>query len=75
MNYLTHLVVYTVLVLEFCYAAIFTHDWAVHIEGGEHVAKEVAERYGFHYNGQVSYTKTMTYCLFCAMKCWQMLVV
>lgn len=32
----------------------YTDLWAVHIEGGERVAREIANRYGFTYLDQVS---------------------
>jgi furin len=33
--------------------AEFTDTWAVHIEGGEDVAKQLAEKHGFTYLGQI----------------------
>ena len=54
MNYLASLVLYGLLVLEFSYAAIFTHTWAVNIEGGEDLAKSIVEKHGFVYLGKVS---------------------
>lgn len=35
-------------------ASAYTNQWAAHIEGGEEVAKQVAEDYGFRYLGKVS---------------------
>lgn len=35
-------------------ARAYTNQWAAHIEGGEEVAKQVAEDYGFRYLGKVS---------------------
>lgn len=35
-------------------ARAYTNQWAAHIEGGEKVAKQVAEDYGFRYLGKVS---------------------
>lgn len=32
----------------------YTHQWAVHIEGGEQVAEEVARDHGFTNHGLVS---------------------
>lgn len=35
-------------------ARAYTNQWAAHIEGGEVVARQVAEDYGFRYLGKVS---------------------
>lgn len=35
-------------------ARAYTNQWAAHIEGGEEVARQVAEDYGFRYLGKVS---------------------
>lgn len=37
-------------------ARAYTNQWAAHIEGGEEVARQVAENYGFRYLGKVSAT-------------------
>lgn len=37
-------------------ARAYTNQWAAHIDGGEEVARRVAEDYGFHYLGKVSVT-------------------
>ncbi|XP_064650000.1 furin-like protease kpc-1 isoform X4 [Lineus longissimus] len=39
--------------LKFCHAAIYTDTWATEIEGGEEVARAVAERNGFTYVDQI----------------------
>jgi len=39
-----------------CEAQHFTNQWAVHIEGGEDVARELAARHGFLYVDQVRST-------------------
>ena len=41
------------LLVRFCNAAVYTHSWAAHIEGGEDVAKFLAEKHGFKYLGKV----------------------
>lgn len=33
----------------------YTHTWAVHIPGGEEVAKQVANEHGMNFRGKVSY--------------------
>jgi len=53
MNYLASLVLYGLLVLEFSYAAIYTKNWAVRIEGGEDHAKQIIEKHGFTYLGKI----------------------
>ncbi|XP_011147537.1 furin-like protease 1 isoform X3 [Harpegnathos saltator] len=35
-------------------ARAYTNQWAAHIEGGEEVAKQVAEDYGFRYLGKIN---------------------
>ena len=35
-------------------ARAYTNQWAAHIDGGEKVARRVAEDYGFRYLGKVS---------------------
>lgn len=35
-------------------ARAYTNQWAAHIDGGEEVARQVAEVYGFRYLGKVS---------------------
>lgn len=37
-------------------ARAYTNQWAAHIDGGEEVARRVAEDYGFRYLGKVSIT-------------------
>ncbi|EZA62228.1 hypothetical protein X777_00596, partial [Ooceraea biroi] len=37
-------------------ARAYTNQWAAHIDGGEGMAKQVAEDYGFRYLGKVSGT-------------------
>lgn len=38
-------------------ARAYTNQWAAHIDGGEEVARRVAENYGFRYLGKVSITR------------------
>lgn len=54
--YLTRISAFVLILLEISlvYANHFTDKWAVHIAGGERVAREVASKYGFIYLGQVS---------------------
>ena len=40
--------------LKLSYAAVYTDNWALEIEGGEEAAKAVAKRNGFTYIDQVS---------------------
>lgn len=43
-----------VVVLRTCHAnTVYSHTWAAHIEGGESVAKSLAEKHGFTYLGKV----------------------
>lgn len=35
-------------------ARAYTNQWAAHVDGGEEVARRVAEDYGFRYLGKVS---------------------
>ena len=41
-------------ILEICYAAVYTDKWAVQVEGGDEVAKQVADEHDFTYLGKVS---------------------
>jgi len=38
-------------------ARAYTNQWAAHVDGGEEVARRVAEDYGFRYLGKVSVTR------------------
>jgi len=38
-------------------ARAYTNQWAAHIDGGEGVAKQIAEDHGFRYLGKVSLAK------------------
>ena len=46
-----------VLFVELSAGALFTDLWAVHVNGGDEVANEVARRHGFINRGQVSLEK------------------
>jgi Peptidase S8 pro-domain len=46
------LLIFTAVLLR-CTAQHFTNQWAVNIEGGEDVAKQLAERHGFTYVDKV----------------------
>ena len=37
----------------------YTNQWAVQIEGGERVARDTAEKHGFVYAGQVTYSHVL----------------
>lgn len=37
----------------YCMADHYTNHWAVHIEGGEDVARQLAEKHGFTYVDKV----------------------
>jgi len=39
-------------------ARAYTNQWAAHIDGGEGVAKQIAEDHGFRYLGKVSATSS-----------------
>ena len=54
MPFLRSLLLCGFILLELSYAAVHLNTWAVHIEGGESVAKRIAEENGFIYNGHVS---------------------
>ena len=45
-----------------CSSHIYTNHWGVHIEGGHHIADEVADEHGFTNHGQVS--KRLDYIFF-----------
>jgi len=42
----------------------YTNQWAVHVEGGEHVARRLADRHGFTY---VDTVRLLLLCLFHAV--------
>ncbi len=41
--------------IELCYSAVYTDTWAVHLEGGEDVARQLAQEHNFVYLGKVRY--------------------
>jgi len=41
------LFVFIVLLCEICGEEYYTNQWAVHVEGGEHVARHLADKHGF----------------------------
>lgn len=51
---ITSLAIVSTLLLE-CLAQHYTNQWAVHVEGGEDVAKRLAEQHGFTYVDKVLY--------------------
>ena len=61
-----------VLLFELCYAAVYTDTWAVHIEGGDERAVELAEKHGFQYLGKVrrSFPEIFVPCLSPGIKDW-----
>ncbi len=50
--------------LEVCFAAVYTDKWAVQIEGGEEVAKQLAAEFDFSYLGKVRFTQSS------CVDCW-----
>lgn len=54
---MTFTVLFICCLLELCCAAIYTHEWAVQIEGGEEAAKQLADEHDFTYLGKVSLKK------------------
>lgn len=54
MDILETLLLFVVVSVQFCYAAIYTDTWAAHIRGGEKYAKALVEEHGFTYLEEVS---------------------
>ena len=44
-----------VSVVKFSYAVEYSDTWAVHIEGGERTARDLAHKHGFVYVAEVSW--------------------
>ena len=42
-----------VVVTKYCYGITYTDQWAVQVEGGETVARQLAEKHGFTFITQV----------------------
>ena len=53
MHIIEALLLSTLLLVQLCYAAIYTDTWAAHIEGGQDFAKALSEEHGFIYLGEV----------------------
>ena len=53
MDIVTYISLFFLLTVKICQGDVFTHTWAAHIEGGEEVAKTLAEKHGFTYTGKI----------------------
>ena len=56
MSTLWSLITFTIFIYNIsgiCHAAVYSDKWAVQIEGGEEVAKQLANEYDFTYLGKV----------------------
>lgn len=53
MNNIVNLLLALLILVQLCYAVIYTDTWAAHIEGGEDFAKALIEKHEFSYLGEV----------------------
>jgi hypothetical protein len=53
MHSVTSLLLGALICVQLCHALIYTDTWAAHIEGGEEIARTLAEKHGFVFLGKV----------------------